>query len=85
LVNILGSAAYCEEIVTAMTSYLEDRVEKKTAIGAIKMPQIVLRLVKGNIDFDLDRFPDLSIHAIDNLDSAIERAIALARSTVKSL
>lgn len=84
LVNILGSTAYCEEIATAMTSYLQDRVEKKTAIGAMKMPHIILRLAGGNIDFDVNRFPDLSIHAIDNLDSAIEQAIALARSTAKT-
>jgi succinyl-CoA synthetase beta subunit len=84
LVNMLGNPAYCEEIATVIGNYLQQQVEKKPAIGAMKMPHLVVRLVGGKISLDLDRFPQLSIHAIDNLDEAIAQAIVLAKPTAKS-
>lgn len=72
LINTLGSAAICEEIVQTILSYLERKVRTHRSLT------VVLR-TGHKLELAADRLAGLSVQVVETLEDAVTQAVSLAK------
>ena len=80
LINILGNAAYSEQVAQTIASYLQRKVQ---LTGAWNMPQWVIRLNGDENHSSYKLLADFPVSLVNNLDEAIAQTISLAKAAVK--
>jgi len=86
LINILGSAAYSEQVAKGIAAYLQRKLQSTVVLGTALppgMPQLVVRLSGSENNPNLKPLADFPLTLVDNLDDAIAQAISLAKAAVK--
>lgn len=74
LVNLLSSPSSSEEIITVIHSYLERKMRVHS-----NFPPMILRLVLGTLENVQEKFANVPVKVVTDLDEAITQAITLAK------